>query len=211
MRQAITIAGALLFGAGLANAQTIILDDFDANPNDDAGGPRQANFGVVNNEFGLSNSFLLDTGIMIGMDTGAVLFSSDVGVTQVAQINWDNLDAGLDLDLGSLGIVGFELDFVGVDQPFSFSFEAETFGGGTATFSTMVGTGDSTVAWGLGDLTINAGFDAADVDSITLVFNIAPETEALDFALTEFRAQIPTPGAIALLGAGGLLDTRRRR
>ncbi|MEM9559990.1 MAG: hypothetical protein AAF995_06745 [Planctomycetota bacterium] len=211
MQKTITIAAALFISAGLANAQTIILDDFDANPNDDAGGPRQANFGVINNEFGLTNSFLLDTGIMINGDVGAILFSSDVGVTQVAQINWDNNDAGLNLDTTALGIVGFELDFVGVDQEFSFSFEAETFGGGSATIDFVVGAGDSTVAWTLGDLDIGAGFDATDVDGLTLVFNISPETEALDFALTEFRAQIPTPGSLALLGAGGLLALRRRR
>ena len=36
-------------------------------------------------------------------------------------------------------------------------------------------------------------------------------TASLDFILTEFRANIPSPASVAMLGLGGMIATRRRR
>lgn len=207
----LTMLGALTGTAAAGGGLTIVLDDFDSTPNDEAGGPRVISSTETANPFGQPSDFFVETGFSAGGATGAAIFNSGIGVEQEGQINWDNDGAGLNLDAAALGIVGFELDFLLVDQDFDLQIVLGTNDGGTATIDAMIAAGGSrTESISLGDFDFGAGFDAADVDSVTITFN-SGSVASLDFVVTEFRAVVPAPGAMALLGLGGLVAVRRRR
>ncbi len=196
--------------AAAGNA-TLILDDFDADPNDDAGGPRVLSTTITDNPFGQPSNFEVDTALMIGSDVGAAIFNSGIGVEQEARINWDNNGAGLSLDAAALGLIGFELDFAAIDLDFNYLFRmfdgSGEVVGGTGSFAAG-GSRTETIALSDFDLT---GFDASDVDRVEIAFNVRGDTASLDFILPEVRAVVPAPGALALLGLGGLAAIRRRR
>jgi len=213
---------ALLAITGIANAgiaPTIVLDDFDSDPNDDAGGIGVYSSIVFNNPFGQDSSFTLDTALDSGSDVGVVVFNSGIGVEQNASILYNNEGAGLNLDAGSLGATGFELDFLMVDQDFTFRIELGNNGdgpsgmGGVAFIDISVSAGGGqTVSASLGDFIISPGFDINDVDSVNLEFNLEDGAVAsLDFIASEFRLVVPSPGSVALMGLGGMLITRRQR
>ncbi|HCT44647.1 MAG: hypothetical protein CMJ35_14115 [Phycisphaerae bacterium] len=204
--------------AGIASA--LILDDFDSDPNDDAGGPGVYSTVIFNNPFNQGSDFSLDTMLNSGSDVGALIFNSGIGVEQGASIVYDNAGAGLSLNPGAMGLTGFELDFLSVDQGFTMSIELGNNGdgpsglAGIATLEMFVPAGiGQTASFSWGDFIYSPNFDPADVDSITLSFN--PEdgaTASLDFIASEFRGVIvPTPGAVAIMGIGGLLIVSRRR
>ena len=203
--------------AGIAS--TLILDDFDSDPNDDAGGPGVYSTTIYNNPFNQGADFTLDTALSSGSDVGAVIFNSGIGVEQGASIVYDNGGAGLNLDAAALGLTGFELDFLDVDQGFTVNIDLANNGdgpsgmAGVATLSVYVPAGmNQTAYWSLGDFIISPGFDIQDVDTVTLSFNTEDNpTASLDFIATEFRAVVPTPGSLALFGMGGLIAARRRR
>lgn len=213
---------AVLCAAGMAQggvASSIVLDDFDSDPNTGAGGPGVYSTTIFDNPFNQGASFTLDTALSSGSDTGAVIFNSGIGVKQGASILYDNSGAGLNLDLGALGAMGFEMDFLSVDQGFVARIELGNNGdgpsgmAGVASLDVFVPAGvDQTAFWSLGDFIVSPNFDIADVDSISVSFNIEDNaTASLDFIASEFRMVVPTPGAIALLGMGGLVAGRRRR
>lgn len=210
---------AAVCGLAQGGISTVILDDFDSDPNDDLGGPGTYNSVIFSNPFNQSSSFTLDTAFNSGSDTGAIFFNSGIGVEQGASIVYDNSGSGLNLDAGGLGLVGFELDFLDVDLGFMMSIELGNNGdgpsgmAGVASLEVFVPAGmNQTASWSLNDFIISPGFDVNDVDSVTLNFNLDSDpTASLDFAATEFRAVVPAPGAIALLGLGGLVVSRRRR
>jgi hypothetical protein len=209
----LTMIGAMAGAATAGTPLTIVLDGFDADPNDDAGGPRVVSSINVANPFGQSSDFFVDPAFTSGSVTGAAIFNSGIGVQQEGRIDWDNSGAGLNLDAAALGIVGFELDFLLVDQDFSIEVVLGTIDGGTASVNASILAGGTRTEFiSLGDFTIGAGFDATDVDSVRITFNNRAESVAsLDFVVTEFRAVVPAPGAMALLGLGGLMAVRRRR
>lgn len=209
----LTMLGALTGTAAAGGGLTIVLDDFDSDPNDEAGGPRQVSAATVANPFGQPSDFFVDTAFNAGGTVGAAIFNSGIGVEQEGRIDWNNNGAGLNLDAAALGIVGFELDFLLVDQDFNLQIFLGTIDGGTATINAAIAAGGARTEFiSLGDFNINAGFDASDVDSVRFVFNNRAESVAsLDFVVTEFRAVVPAPGAMALLGLGGLVAVRRRR
>lgn len=201
-------------------ASSLILDDFDSDPNDDAGGARVISSVVFNNPFNQGSDFTLDTALSSGSDVGVVIFNSGIGVEQGASISYDNEGAGLNLNPDAMGLTGFELDFLSVDQGFTMSIELGNNGdgpsglAGVATLEVFVPAGvDQTAFFSWGDFIYSPNFDPADVDQITLNFN--PEdgaTASLDFIASEFRGVIvPTPGAVAIMGIGGLLIVSRRR
>lgn len=209
----LTVLGTLTGTAAAGGGLTIVLDGFDSDPNDDAGGPRVISSAEVANPFGQSSNFFLDTAFNAGGAMGAAIFNSGIGVEQEGRIDWDNNGAGLNLDTAALGIVGFELDFLLVDQDFNIQIELGTNGGGTASIDAIIAAGGSrTESISLGDFNFGAGFDASDVDSVRITFNNRLDAVAsLDFVVTEFRAVVPAPGSMALLGLGGLVAVRRRR
>lgn len=210
--QILLLMTAALTGTAVAGGSTLILDDFDADPNDDAAGPRTVSSIVVDNPFGQPSNFNIDPGFSFGGDTGALVFNSGIGVRQQSSVVWNNDGAGLNLDAAALGLVGFEIDFLLIDQAFDMQVVLGTDDGGAASYVVTVNPGDTGVfAFGLGDFSIDAGFDAADVDSIEIVFNVDGDTASLDFIATEFRAVVPTPGALAILGLGGIVVFGRRR
>jgi hypothetical protein len=199
-------------GTAIAGSPTLILDDFDADPNDDAGGPRLLSTSIIANPFGQAANFDIDTGLNIGGDIGAAIFNSGIGVEQEGAILWDNNGAGLSLDAGALGLLGFELDFAAIDQDFNYIFRLTDGNGEQLSGSGSFAAGGSrTESIGLGDLSSSGSFDASDVDSVQITFNVRGDTASLDFILTEFRAVVPSPGAILMLGMGGLLCVRRSR
>ena len=208
---------------GLAQAgasTTLILDDFDADPNDDAGGPGVYSSTMFSDPFSQGGVFNLDTSFDSGSDIGAVFFNSGIGAEQGASISYSNNGAGLDLDGIGLGIEGFDIDFLLSDQDFVANIVLTTFdaGGaavGDASWAVLVSAGASTAHWSFTDFQIiNGDFDASNIDDITINFNLADNpTASLDFVATEFRATVavPAPGSLAMLGLGGLVATRRRR
>jgi len=203
--------------AGIASA--IILDDFDSDPNMGAGGPGVFETSIFDNPFNNSASFTLDTTLNTGDDVGVLNFNSDAGVGQMASITYNNNGAGLDLDAAALNAMAFELGYAFVDQEFFMSLElVSDLGGaeGTATADFLVPDGPEGVAqFLLGDFELSALFDLTDVDQVKLSFNIDEEpggpVRSLDFVASEFRMIVPSPGAMALLGMGGLVAVRRRR
>lgn len=198
--------------AAVAGSPTLILDDFDADPNDDAGGPRAISTSILSNPFGQTANFDVDTALTFGGDTGAAIFNSGIGVEQEGTIRWDNDGAGLSLDAGALGLTGFELDFALIDQDFDYIIRLGDGSGNTLGASgSWTAGGARTESLALGDFSSSGSFDTSDVDSVEIVFNVRGDTASLDFILTEFRAVVPTPGSFALLGMGGLVAARRRR
>ena len=212
------IAAPALLTASL-HAQSIVLDDFAADVNGQAGGPSEVSSVINANPFSQSSDFGVFAGFSFGDIDGAAIFNSGIGVQQTGAINWDANGAGLDLDASALGVVGFELDFLQIDQEFTIEIVLETFGfnpEAAAVFSTTIGPAMelTTYAVPAGAFTTGegSGFSFSKVDSVTITFNPADgNTPSLDFILTEFRAVVPTPASAALLGLGGLVATRRRR
>ncbi len=198
---------------------TLILDDFDADPNDDAGGPREfsASTNAPPGPFGDGVRFDLVTGSSFQDDTGAMVFASDPGVTARGSIVWNNNGAGLGLDAIALGIAGFEIDFVAVDQEFPMRLTLRSANGGGANTEiriapSLLDDGIQTASIALDDLNAFLDFDPTDLESIELDFNFRSDrAEGLDFVLTQFRAVVPTPGSAAILGLGGIVCMRRRR
>ncbi len=212
---------ALALGAGLAHAgiaNTLILDDFDSDPNDDLGGVASYSTIILSNPFSQGADFSLDTLMSTGGDTGALIFNSGIGVEQIGTIVYNNEGAGLDLDAAGLGVQGFELDFALVDIGFYAQLTLYTYDDmgnaiGSATQLIQISAGmDLMGEWTLADFSVADAFDASDVDEVRLTFNVRNfPTASLDFIATEFRAVVPPPGSAALLGLGGLMIARRGR
>lgn len=212
-----TLLAAIAAASGTALAGepglSIVLDDFASDPNTLAGGPREVTSTVFANPFNQGAEFFVDTGFDAMGVTGAAIFNSGIGVEQQGRIVWDDNGAGLNFDAAGLGVVGFELDLLMVDQDFEIEMTLETIEGGSAVYARTVSAGDArTEFFSLGDFDLGAGFNAGDVDGIVILFNTRDgATPSLDFIATEFRAVVPAPGAVALLGLGGVLGARRRR
>ncbi len=218
--QALAVCGCASVTAAGGNP-TLILDDFDADPNDDAGGPREVSTILLNGGiFGGSSSFEIQTGTIVpdgitGSDVGAAVFESGTDVELIGEIRWDNNDNGLSLDAAALGLIGFELDFWVVDQAFDIRISIEDGNGVVSGITRTIDALDSGIIRtdfiSLADFDLT-GFDASDVDAVQIVFNPrAGIRDGVDFALTEFRAVVPSPGSAALLGLAGLACVRRRR
>lgn len=213
---AITLLSA---GASAGIASSIVLDDFSSDPNADFAGPGVYSSVIYSNPFNQGSSFTLDTLFNSGADTGAVFFNSGIGVQQGASIEYSNNGAGLNIDAGAMGVLGFEMDFLAADLGFYVNIELGNNGdgpsglAGVAFLSVFVPAGSSlTATWSLGDFIISPNFDMNDIDTIRVDFNPQDSTASLDFVATEFRMNlVPTPGTAAILGLGGLVMIRRRR
>lgn len=211
---------ALAISAGLAHAgiASVVLDDFDSDPNDDLGGVGTYSTIILSNPFNQGADFSLDTALSIGDDVGSLIFNSGIGVEQQGRILYNDEGAGLSLDAAGLGVQGFEMDFAMVDLDFIAEIDLFTYDDmgnsiGSASRMIQIGAGtDITAAWDLGDFSVADAFDASDVDEVRLTFNVRNNpTASLDFIATEFRAVVPSPGSAVLMGIGGLLITRRQR
>jgi hypothetical protein len=154
-----------------------------------------------------------------GSDIGAVVFNSGIGVEYGASISYSNSGAGLDFDGAAAGVQSFELDFAMVDQDFVANIVLTTYDNmgnavGDARWAVAISAGSNvTATWSFSDfIIINGDFDASNIDDITINFNLEDDaTASLDFIATEFRAVVPSPGPLALLGLGGMLIARRGR
>lgn len=211
---------ALAISTGMAHAgiASVVLDDFDSDPNDDLGGVGTYSTIILSNPFNQGADFNLDTGVSIGSDVGSLIFNSGIGVEQQGRIIYNAEGAGLSLDAAGLGVQGFEMDFAMIDQDFYAEIDLFTYDDmgnsvGSASRVIQIGAGmDITTAWNLGDFSVADAFDASDVDEVRLTFNVRNNpTASLDFIATEFRAVVPSPGSAVLLGIGGLMITRRQR
>ncbi len=211
---------ALAISTGMAHAgiASVVLDDFDSDPNDDLGGVGTYSTIILSNPFNQGADFNLDTGVSIGSDVGSLIFNSGIGVEQQGSIIYNAEGAGLSLDAAGLGVQGFEMDFAMIDQDFYAEIDLFTYDDmgnsvGSASRVIQIGAGmDITAPWNLGDFSVADAFDASDVDEVRLTFNVRNNpTASLDFIATEFRAVVPSPGSAVLLGIGGLMITRRQR
>ncbi len=199
-----------LTGVATAGGPTIVIDDFDSDPNDAAGGPRSVSTQIFANPFNQAADFTIDTAFSYNGINGAAIFNSGIGVEQEARLLWDNNGAGL--GLGIPGLVGFELDFLMVDLDFSYIIEISSAGGSIYGFGTFAAGGERTESLAIADFGSSGSFDASAIDSISILFNHSDDTTAsLDFILTQVRAVVPTPGSAALLGVGAIFAARRRR
>lgn len=210
----------LMISAGIANAGvTLVLDDYDSDPNGDALGAGTLSSIVFNNPFSQGSDFTLDTMLNTGMDVGALVFNSGIGVEQGGSISYNSNGAGLNYNGVANGTQAFELDFAMVDQAFQANIVMTTYDDmgnavGDARWAILVNAGTNiTATWSFADfIIINGDFDAANIDDITLNLNLEEgATASLDFVATEFRAVVPAPGAVVLLSLGGLLISRRER
>lgn len=201
-----------------ASAGIIVLDDFDADPNDDALGERTS-FGssIIDDPFNQGGNAFIDTVFDSGGDTGALIMNSGVGVQQSAHIRYFPSSP---LDLLSSGNTTFEFDFLEVDQDFTIRIVMIGGSGGKAvTSSLFVSAGSNqTVSVDIVNEFDFFSMDLSAVRSVELIFNNTHRnddgdfvnTPSLDFVLSEFRA-VPAPGALAFIGLSGLATLRRRR
>ena len=220
MIQRAGLAGVFVTALSASSALAgIVLDDFDADTNTGLAGAGTYSSVIFSNPFNQGSSFSLDTLLDSGSDIGAVIFNSGIGVEQGASISYDNGGDGLNMDFASMGVLGFEMDFLDVDQGFTMGISLGNNGdgpsglGGVASLAVFVPAGmNQTASWTLNDFIISPGFDIQDVDSIIVDFNLEQNpTASLDFIASEFRLIVPTPGTSAILAFGGLAMTRRRR
>lgn len=210
------LVGALLaLLAAPALAGVIVLDDFDADPNDDALGARDFSSGISADPFGQGGSAFIDTGFHWGDDAGALIMNSGIGVQQNARLDYDGFSSPL--DLSGAGVLAF--DFLQVDQDFGIRIVMIGQGGGKAVIDQLhVGAGAQQTV--LFDILADSDFTNIDISAITdveIVFNSSfrdgddfVRVASLDFILTGIRA-VPTPSAMAFWGLGGLAAARRRR
>lgn len=207
---------ATLFG-GQAIAGPLMLDDFDANPNDDALGARSSFESSVNDDpFGQGGTTVIDDAFSFGTDLGAMIMNSGIGARQSAYLNY-NLDSG-PLDLSSNGVISF--DFLQVDQDFNIRILLidELGGKAVASFLQVQAGGPRSVLFDVVNDSDFANLDLSVVEQVEILFNYAVRddddqfihTASLDFVLGSIRA-VPAPNALALLGLGGLVAVKRRR
>ena len=204
------IAGLTLLCATQASAG-LILDTYDADPDSLSFGPRVLSASLNSDPFNQGGSFGIDTLFVSGADTGAVFFNSGIGAEQEASITYNDNNNGLNYNASS--IQSFELDFLLVDLSFTANITMSTFGGGEASWDVVVPAGANyTATWSIADFVASGAFDIADVDEIAVNFNVTDRlTASLDFVATEFRAVVPTPGSLMLMGMGGFIAARRSR
>ncbi len=196
--------------AATAGGLTIVIDDFDSDPNDAAGGPRSVSTQIFANPFNQAANFTVDTAFSFDGINGAAIFNSGIGVEQQATLLWDNNGAGLGLDAS--GLAGFELDFLLVDLDFSYIIEINSAEGSLFSMGSFAAGAARTESLAIAGFESSGTFDASAIDSIRIIFNHSDDTTAsLDFILTEVRAVVPTPGSAAVLGIGAIFAVRRRR
>lgn len=213
-----TIAGACTLAQG-GVVSSIVLDNFDSDPNTGAGGPGTYSTQIFDNPFSQSASFTLNTAFNDGTNQGVLIFDSGIGVKQGASILYNNSGTGLNLNAAAMGATGFEFSFLQVDQSFMMRFEMSNNGdgpsgmAGVASYDVLVNAGmGQTISAAFGDFIISPGFDINDVDDIKLSFNLEGNaTASLDFVASQFSLTVPAPGSLALLGLGSLAAVRRRR
>ncbi len=220
MRTTTLLTGMMALSAAPALAGSLVIDDFTGAPEAMIGASRDLDASFLADPFAQSGEFYLDEAMSIGGDIGALFFNSGIGAQQTASLSYNNNGTGLDFDAIGMQLQAFELDIAAADQGFSLNIVLSTFDAmgdviGDARLAVFVPAGlDQTAIWNYADFAdITGSFDASNIDDITINFNLEDNaTPSLDFVATEFRANVvPAPGAIALLGLGGLASVRRRR
>jgi hypothetical protein len=156
--------------------------------------------------------------VSAGIFSGFGSLSTAFGVQGVFDLEYGAntpLDADLESTLTATG--QFIIDLVSSDMdnsnpqrsvPATITVTSGVGGSEVTASSTISLVGEGFYALPFGDF---AGVDFSDVDRIKISFDQSgADAVAVDFAITQFRA-VPAPGAIALMGLGGLAAARRRR
>ena len=120
--------------------------------------------------------------------TGTTSFSINVGSYTGGATNWT-----LNLDMDSL---------------------SDDFSGGVQGFLTNSDIVNGVLTFNVADMFQSGTINPAKVDSISLGVQRAEwgaANSTVGFSLSNFQYNVPAPGALALLGAAGLVGARRRR
>ena len=204
-RIAIAATIGLLAAGGLAQ-DTLILDDFDGDNSDELFGDQ----GLIGLFSGTILPFIQqDDDFITANDIGAVRYvDTDPGGVGFVVGQWP-ADAGqdgveLELDFVDLGIIGFEIDFVDVADPFPFGFTIFDDGpSGTperkiAAVDATIPAGDSTFSTLFTDpaWNIENGFEFEKIGSVYYGLNInarsvggaIPQQTLVDITVLELRA-----------------------
>ncbi|HCT44646.1 MAG TPA: hypothetical protein DF699_05490 [Phycisphaerales bacterium] len=192
---------------GTAIAGPVMLDDFDADPNDDLFGARDFGSSISDDPFLQGGDTTINTVFSYGDDAGALIMNSGIGAVQTAWLNY-GFNSG-PVDLSDNGVMAF--DFLAVDQDFTIRIVMIGGDGGKAVINQLqVGAGGpQTVEWDILNDSDFADMDLAEVVDLRISINF-DHVHSLDFVLGSIRA-VPAPSSMALLGLGGLAATRRRR
>ena len=155
----------------------------------------------MTNTGGISASVGATSGKMVG--TWA---NNTTGNGQTLTASWYNNMGDPSTDLSGFSQFDF---FVGGSNIAGMTFTMEFAGGNSwnySTASTNLVAGWNTIQ--LSDFSGVGPIDTSAVDSVTL--NILGD-KGRNVEISNFTAAVPAPGAVALLGAAGLIGGRRRR
>ncbi|MEZ6319468.1 MAG: hypothetical protein R3B49_12075 [Phycisphaerales bacterium] len=231
MRSLTCALAATTFMAVPALAQTtLLIDDFTMGTVDEStrssgsgdqldadnalGGARHTTWDVVSNplltRFNLQIAFQGVPGLAASMGTSN---ATNLGLTYGGSGASPNF-LPLSLDLVGDGYNAVELDFGSVDLEMRVAIELIDYDGGylagrAMTTVVVPASAGQTLTVDFASFSTVGGFDFSDVDAVQFVFN-STDLPDRDFFLNELRF-VPSPGAVALLGLGGLAAVRRRR
>lgn len=171
------------------------------------GGKRLVSWEIVSNPQSTRLS------ISTAFDAPGLSVDMGAGNASVISLGYGGLDAdALNLDAASQTDLVF--DFATIDLALDLTvtlLTSDGAGGLAGSASTIVdlpaGVNQS-FSVSLASLAVSAGFDAADIDAIEIIFNDRDRLANRDFYLNNI-AFIPAPGALALMGLSGLLVARR--
>lgn len=170
------------------------------------GGDRLAFLQVTGNPFGLN--------VDVDVTTGTLSFSKESGVDGIGQVRYGFMPSGdnsafEDLNLDLSGESAFKVTVLNNDLAglLRLRVRSSTQNSGMYMISTQnIGVINSSTDVYF-DFNSFSGFDFSDVDQIVLEFNTPAGG---DITIDTFEA-VPEPATLALLGAGALAISRRRK
>lgn len=152
---------------------------------------------------------------VVALLNGSLSLSTDNGVTPSVEMNYGSPLFNMNADLAAGGATGIAINFIRNDQVMPVTITLySAFGTGSQSSSTLTLNAIASNSafqtyfdFAAFSLLGGPGLNLGDIDRIDVLF--APQTGG-DFS-ADGIGTIPTPGAFALLGLGGLVAGRRRR
>jgi hypothetical protein len=208
MKTSIAI-GALALAALAGSANAGIMDPFTT-----AGSSNPAGFGApfvnTSGSGSLFNQrqvarFGSSTSASVGGGAWTASFPA-LGNSSILRLRQDSALSTIDLS----GIVSMSFD-IAVTGSLTFTWNVEDESGLLIDFAGpfALSAGSSTQTLDFSTANIDAGFDISKVVRSEIWITAASANSS--FSVTNYTYAVPTPGAAAVLGLGGLLAARRRR